>query len=315
MFIQSKYPCCARRMALIIVCLIILVACRQPSAATLSPSPTTPYNTHSSQLPPFIATVSPNPGAMVIQWSNPQNKVLANLYLDEILAPGEDLELSELQERVEWFLDGQVFDVEIARRGGQSREVLLISKKGLLFDVGTHEFTVRVHKTSGEVLAYSWSFTVVAEIPPIVGLPEEFEFVRPLPNTTITMQAYQEELLVPPYRSPRVPSLLGSVCVGVYPGDVVKPGEQVDGDEIALQYDFVTLDGVPPGADAEIRVGYGLVMFFDGRNEQRTSYPGPHNYKCWAIDLSPGKHEATVELQKPSGERLEYTWSFTITQQ
>lgn len=298
-----------------IVCLVLLRACsptgpRRTPFPTLAPSPTP------VQLPAFLSYTWPRPGAIELQGlfshSGPRS-AWATLELDEIAEPGERLTLDELQERVEFLLDDQPVDAEIVE-GIKPRQVQILGRFGL--DLGEHTATVRVRRMSGERLEFSWTFTVVAEEPTMPGLPEGLQFVRPLPDSTITQQAYREEHLVPGYYAPGFADLRGGVCFGVLPGKIVQPGEFLDGPTTSSKYAFVALDGAPSGPDAMIGKGYEpyqVRVFGETHRQIIASYVGPHHYSCWQVDLAPDEHQATIQLQQTPEEVIEFTWWFTIT--
>lgn len=297
---------------MMIISLALLGACKQvpTPAATLLP-PLQP-NATPGQVPEFLSRVDPEPGALVVQGVLSGNTIWATLQLEEIAEPGETLGLEEVQERVEFLIDGELLDAEII----QSYRTTQVQIAGdFSVSLGEHKATVRVRRTSGKVLEYSWTFTVLAEEPTLSGLPEGFQFVRPLPDSTITLQDYRKERLVPRYYAPGFADLRGGVCAGILPGKIVESGEFLEEGGVARKYSFVALDGVPPGDDAVIEGGCEpfRVSIRDESGCVVASYVGPHHYKCWQIDLDPGEHEAVVQLRKASGEVIEYTWQFTIT--
>lgn len=55
-----------------------------------------------------------------------------------------------------------------------------------------------------------------------------------------------------------------------------------------------------------------LAEMVDSEGNITTSYPAFTITAYLPIELEPGKHTATVQVQKTSGEILEYSWSFTI---
>jgi hypothetical protein len=208
-----------------------------------------------------------------------------------------------------------VVDAEIERGHRTDVEEVVITK-GLVFSLGEHEFTIRVHRISGEVLEYSWTFTVVAEEPLLPGLPDVLQFVRPLPDSTITLRAYREEQLIPYYYAPRFPfDFRQSVCAGLHPRRIEEIEESRDANEVSDKYAFVALDGVPPEPDAPIWNDYnvGEIYHYDETGDIIVETLVGWHCKCWWVDLAPGEHEATVRVEKASGEVIEYAWWFTIT--
>lgn len=296
----------------VIICLTLMGSCRQTPLPAITLSPVLQPNPTPAQLPKFLSHIYPKPDAVV--WGKLSgDHIWVILRLDEIAEPGDTLGVEEMQERVEFLMDSKLLDAEIipGRKPGAA-EVAIAGKFAL--GLGKHKATVQVRRTSGEVLEYSWTFTVVAAEPTLPDMPEGIQFVRPLPDSTITLQAYREEQLVPPYHAPAFADLRGGVCVGVLTSKIVEPGENLDGDGVSRKYPFVALDGAPPGEYARIEMAYdlGKCIVVD-ENGVETSYQCPHHYKCWRVALAPGEHEATVQLYKASGEVIEYTWQFTIT--
>jgi hypothetical protein len=300
-------------LTMIVVCLAPLAACTQrplPTAtlsSTLEPSPTP------QKLPGFLSYIEPGPGAQVLEGVLSGSGVWAILRLEEIAEPGETLGLEEAQERVEFLMDGEMLDAEIKRgRKPGAAEVEIVGD----FDLapGQHKATVQVRRTSGEVLEYSWTFTILDVEPTVPGLPEGLQFVRPLPDSIITLQTYRQEQLVPWYHAPAFADLRAAVCVGVLTSDIVEPGEDLDGKGVSRKYSFVALDGAAPGEYAKIeeRHELGKCIIVD-ENGAVTSYQCPHHYKCWQVELAPGQHEATIQLRNSSGQEIQYTWRFTIT--
>jgi len=295
------------------VCLALLGACGWTSPPTptflptLSPSP--------RDLPEFLHDFYPDPDNLVLQGDiSTTNAIWAVLELDKIAEPGEILSPEEMQSRVEFSIDGELQDIRIIQYRNRPTQAAIVGRFAL--SLGEHEATVRVRKASGEVLEHSGRFTVRAEDPTVPGLPEGLQFVRPLPDSTITVQAYREERLLPAYYYQYgFANLRGGVCVGVLTSEVVETGDILDCGGVFRKFPFVALDGVPPDEGVTIEGGCELekIMVTDEDGQVISSYPGPHAYKCWKVELAPGEHKVTVELRKTSGEAIEYTWRFTIT--
>lgn len=311
--IKIKYWWYVLVIALGIAILAVWVTCRQVSLPMVTPSLAIQPSLTPTKLPPFLLHVYPKPGENVIRWPRPENYIWATLDLGEIFDPGEPPKLEEMRERIEFLLDDAAMDVKIDQDYGRGKKVE-ISGGGLVFSLGEHKFTIRVHKPSGEILEYSWTFTVTPDPTRIPGLPGALMFVYPLPDSTITLQAYKEGESGP-FFSTSSGRATECVCVGVDPGEVVQPGEQLGVEDVGRRYDFVALDGVPPAGNAQIGTIYDLakLMFMDEDGKIVTSFPGPKHYKCWPIELAPGEHKVTVKVQKAPEEIIEYTWRFTIT--
>jgi len=295
-----------------IVCLALFGACRQRSQSAPPLSSIAQASPTPARLPEFLSYIHPKPGQQVVQGALSGSFGWAILRLEEIAEPDETLGPEEMQERVDFLIDDELLVPEIVQspKPGSS-EIAIIGDFAL--DRGKHEATVRVRRTSGEVLEYSWTFTILDAETTMAGLPEGLRFVRPLPDSTITLKAYREEQLVPSYQAPAYADLRGGVCVGVQTIEIVELGEDLDCAGVSRKYRFVILDGVSVGKHARIEEGCAGEIVVVSEDGVTTSGPGSH-YKCWKVELAPGKHEVTVELRKASGEVVvEYIWWFTIT--
>lgn len=295
------------------ICLVVLGACGRASPSTPTFLPTLQSSPSARDLPDFLRWVYPPPDILVLQRDISTTSVSwAVLELGEIAEPGEVLTPEEMQNRVEFLIDGELRNIEATSFLNRPTQAAIIGEFAL--SVGEHEATVRVRRASGEVLEYSWTFTVWAEEPTAPGLPEWLQFVRPLPNSTVTVQEYREANLVPAHLG--FGDFRGGICMGVQTCRIVELGEYLDCSGVLRKFSFVTLDGAPlHSVDATIEGGCELVLNETTDEEGRVvrSYPGPRAYQCLIIDLTPGEHEVTVQLQMASGEVVEYTWRFTIT--
>ncbi len=296
---------------LIGVFLALLTACGQHSKSTITLLSTPQSSATPEQLPEFLSYIEPRQGAQVVKGALSGNGVWATLQLEEVAESGEMLTVEEMQKRVEFWMDGEMLDAEIKRNSKPgAQEVDIVGN----FDLspGEHTATVRVSRTSGEALEYSWAFTVLDGEPTVPGLPEGLRFVRPLPDSTISLHAYREEQLVPLYQVPSFADLRGGVCVGVMSSEMMKPGENLDCADLSRKYPFVALDSISPSQYDWIEEPCAGEFIAVDENGAITSLPAAH-YKCWKVSLAPGEHEATIQLHNASGEVIQYTWWFTIT--
>ena len=290
------------------VCLMVLGDCRRDTQPSTVISSDGEHSLTSSQLPEFISYVEPSPCDQVAKGLLLGRGDWAILLLDEIAEQDEVLEVEEMRERVEFLIDDEALNAEIGQgpRAGVE-EIEIVGD----FDLtpGEHRATVRVHRTSSEVLEYSWVFTVLEETT-VSGLPLGLQFVRPLPDSTITLQAYQREQLV----TTTFGDLRNGVCVGAQPRDIVDHGENLDCHGVSGRYSFVSIDGASPGIFTEIEEYCAGEFAVVNMEDDVVIKSGPSwHYKCWQIELAPGEHEVTVQLRRLSGEMIEYTWQFTIT--
>ncbi len=293
------------------VCLAMLAACGQHSKSTITLLSTPQSSATPEQLPEFLSYIGPRQGAQVVKGALSGNVIWATLQLEEIAESGETLIVEEIQKKVEFLIDGEVLNVKIKRSPKPgTQEVDIVGN----FDLspGEHTITVRVSRTSGEVLEYSWTFTVLDGEPTVSGLPKGLQFVRPQPDSTISLRAYGEEQLVPLYQVPSFADLRGGVCVGVMSSEMMKPGENLDCADLSRKYPFVALDSISPSQYDWIEEQCAGEFIAVDENGAITSLPAAH-YKCWKVRLAPGEHEATIQLHNASGEVIQYTWWFTIT--
>jgi hypothetical protein len=294
---------------------LLLCACQLPSPKA-TPFPTLPPLSVSTPvaLPGFLFQVCPEPGLTIEKAYFRGNGNYVSLNLAEIAEPGETLAPQDLQERTCFLLDNQALEIKVTDDAWGHDPIRAEVWVAPSPDPGEHQATIRVQRTSGELLEFSWHFTVVEEFV-IPGLPEGFQFVRPFPNSTITLQDYQEGRLIPAEYTPGFANLKGGVCYGILGSKVVEQGEILTGLEVSEKARFVALDGVPPGPEAVIRGGsdLGLSETYDEMGQLITSYGGEQHYSCWRVDLAPGRHEVTVRLERASGQVTDFTWWFVIT--
>jgi hypothetical protein len=293
--------------------LIVLLACgsgppRPTPFPTLRPTPTP------VALPNFLFFVFPEPGS-TIRGLSLAKEVWAILNLPAIAEIGETLTPEDLQERTGLLVDGHSIAFELSEDYGEGPRDKARVWVSFSPDPGEHRATIRVRRTSGEMLEFSWVFTVDENAGAIPGLPEGFQFVRPLPDSTITRQEYRGGDSVPAEYVPGFAILDGGVCYGILGSKVVEPGEILEAEEVGKKARFVTLDGMSPGPDADIRGGadLGLYEVYDATGQVITSYGGAQHYECWQVDLAPGRHEVTVRIERASGQVTEFTWWFVIT--
>jgi len=299
---------------LLCACLVALLACGAgPPVPT--PFPTQRLTPTPVALPGFLFFVSPEPGSTItgLGW---ERHHWATLNLPQIAEPGEILKLQDLHERTWLLIDGQPLEFELRENDQRPGIGAEVRASFFSLDLGEHLVAIRVLRTSGEVLEFSWLFTVDENARIMPGLPEGFEFVRPLPDSTITLQDYREGDLVPGEYVPGFAILRGGVCYGILGGKVVEPGEFLTGLEVSNKARFVALDGASPGPVADIRGGsdLGLHEIYDASGHVIASYGGGQHYSCWYVDLAPGRHVATVRIERASGQVTEFTWWFVITE-
>jgi hypothetical protein len=95
-------------------------------------------------------------------------------------------------------------------------------------------------------------------------------------------------------------------------GAVVEEGEKVDvatvQKRVNLIVNTISDNNIAPIGRTELQG----IHIYNREKDIVTSYPGPTTTIILPIKLVPGEHTATIQLHKPSGEVLEYSWTFTI---
>ncbi len=292
-------PAVRQRQALLVVCTIaawfLVVACSQQEVhrdnvpesicsarlrATENPE----------DLPDFLSWIHPLPGSIAPQKDFlSTDRCWAVLGKDRLFGSRGYIAKQELSERIELLIDGEHKDVEFYNPGENN---LLSVCGGFHLSVGQHEAVIRVRDTQDRWLEYRWEFMVVSDEPRVSGLPWGFQFVRPLPGSTVTLDEYEQEQLLADYCNLLHRDLRESICIGVFYEKIDPLGTFWPAND---RYSLVEIDNHPPPT------------------KPRCQTDGVHHYQCWRLELGPGMHEATAQLLSPSGMEVDYTWQFTIT--
>lgn len=139
-------------------------------------------------LPRFLEQVSPEPESTLssLEHHERQSTVCVVFVVEEILEPGDFFHAEDVVERLALLIDGHTAEDLAAGKKDykdyctsniQMSKIMLLDKEGnviasgpgplgsrcwsIALEPGKHEATVRVHKTSGAVLEYTWTSTVV----------------------------------------------------------------------------------------------------------------------------------------------------------
>lgn len=139
-------------------------------------------------LPRFLEQVSPEPESTLssLEHDERQSTVCVVFVVEEILEPGDFFHAEDVVERLALLIDGHTAEdlatgkkdyKDYCTSNIQMSKIMLLDKEGnviasgpgplgsrcwsIALEPGKHEATVRVHKTSGAVLEYTWTFTVV----------------------------------------------------------------------------------------------------------------------------------------------------------
>jgi hypothetical protein len=286
----------------------LLVACVGPLEPSNTPTPT------SEGLPEFLSYVYPRPGLVVLQrQASLRNGRWVTVDIEKITELDASFDSEHIQDHLELLLDGAPVDITVLEDPLAKRPRVDVYASPMLA-LGPHTATVRVPKTTGGSLEFSWAFEVVDRYPSQLDLPLGFIFVRPAPDSVVGLDAYREESLIPEYVFPDYANLEGGVCVGIVVGAFVEAGEFLNTEDVFAKYGFISLDGAAPSRKSDIVGEVELVEMsvVDAAGRKVASYPGPQSYKCWKVDLAPGEHEAKVEVRMASGNIIEYSWRFSI---
>lgn len=140
--------------------------------------------------------------------------------------------------------------------------------------------------------------------PQAIELPEYLKSVWPSPEEVVSIQSYNDSLMI---QSPH------SRGIGVELW-ADKVNEHVDEEEkTIIQRSSLIVDGNNLSEET-LRIADGLIrknIYDDQGNLLYTIDVGPY-YLSWGPVLGLGIHEAKFTVMKNSGEMLEYAWRFTI---
>ncbi len=182
------------------VCSLLLCACGTVSMPTNTPSPfpATPTPTprvmycpplismrdRYPSLPTFLEQVLPEPESTLSspEYAERQSTVCVVFVVEEILEPGDFFHAEDVVGRLALLINGHTAEdlatgkKDYCTSNVQMAEIMLSDEEGnviasgpgplgsrcwsIALEPGKHEATVRVHKTSGAVLEYTWTFTL-----------------------------------------------------------------------------------------------------------------------------------------------------------
>ena len=139
-------------------------------------------------LPRFLEQVLPEPESTLslLEYDERQGTVCIVFVVEEILEPGDFFHAEDVIERLALWIDGHTSEeLAIGKKDYedyctsniQMAKIMLFDDDGnviasgpgplgsrcwsIALDPGKHKATVRVHKTSGAILEYTWTFTLV----------------------------------------------------------------------------------------------------------------------------------------------------------
>ncbi len=147
---------------------------------------------------------------------------------------------------------------------------------------------------------------------PIDGLPDYLSKVWPYPDSEVTLQCYEDTITPQEYYSDIEGRGVGVRIVVARIDTFLTGNDPVEDERFDLYVDdtlvskkslivhdpLLRLEYINPDDP------YGGVT----ETSKSTGYS-----LSWAPDLSPGLHEARIEITRDNGELLQYEWSFTIT--
>ena len=147
-------------------------------------------------------------------------------------------------------------------------------------------------------------------------LPEYLSFVAPEPESIYSINDFKAGNHYPT----GVPSALDNganrVCIELNGKPFLETGDYFALRPNQGEYfpDRVTgyVDGEKVLKDEDTITILGEYRLINEKGEVTASVPGPFII-CWNVQLNLGQHIATIEVEKTSGERISYSWSFEIT--
>ncbi len=180
-------------------------------------------------------------------------------------------------------------------------------------DEGLHSATLIARKTSGNELAYSWSFVLIDVMPTVTPTvipsepePEYIEYIFPEPGSVSTIKEYAEErwmghpepgicIYFRPFPTMGEPSEDLSIA------DVLDKLSLEIGDQIVEQPIYSEID------DIQV-IGPNV----SDQDMLSSTAPAARHVVCFEADLEEGFHTATLHFDKSLDEQLSYTWSFVL---
>jgi hypothetical protein len=145
-------------------------------------------------------------------------------------------------------------------------------------------------------------------------LPDFLDYLVPEPGTSLSLKDYQTGQHSGSYYSPV--EAKNRICARIITEPILEPGDFYSTRNQAFDFLPERLNIFVDGQQLEwnldeMAVGGGFQL----RNEDMviTAETAMNNWVCWLAELQPGEHTAVMNVQKTSGESIEYAWSFTLT--
>jgi hypothetical protein len=178
-----------------------------PFPATPTPTPRVMYcpplismRDRYPSLPTFLEQVSPEPESTLglLEYDERQSTVCVVFVVEEILEPGDFFHAEDVVGRLALLIDGHTAEdlatgkedyEDYCTSNVQMAKIMLFDEEGnviasgpgplgsrcwsIALEPGKHEATVRLRKTSGAVLEYTWTFTLTPPPPQPTALSHE----------------------------------------------------------------------------------------------------------------------------------------------
>jgi hypothetical protein len=147
-------------------------------------------------------------------------------------------------------------------------------------------------------------------------LPAFLSFVAPAPESVYSVEAYNQGEHYPQQVHPAPEDAKHRVCTEIFARPLLEPGDffalyssegEVFSDRVSAY-----VDGEAAEKDEKIYTILGTSPIIDEDGKVIADAPGP-DIICWIAPLKPGEHWAMIEVEKTSGVRVRYSWSFTLT--
>jgi hypothetical protein len=148
-------------------------------------------------------------------------------------------------------------------------------------------------------------------------LPSFLEFVAPAPKSEISIDSYNEGQHYPPISEAHPAPQDGRqrICSELLSRVLLEPEDYfaVSSQKGEFLPDRVTVyvDGAKVARDDEVIMVLSETVLEDENGRVIARAPASHLI-CWPAKLERGIHVVTMEVNKTSGEVVNYSWSFTL---
>lgn len=136
-----------------------------------------------------------------------------------------------------------------------------------------------------------------------------FDLLVPGPHEVVSLEAFRSGYHYPTESHPAPNNAKSSICADIYPGPLLEPGDQ----DYPASRVTVYLDGKQAAMSEQLFRVVNEIQLYDEDGKVIATASGPLVI-CWMVEVSPGEHIATIRAEKTSGDSIDYSWSFEITE-